>query len=38
MDATPKQQTAVWQLLRGRADLAISDSPLGVRYLLKQMD
>ena len=25
------------KLLRGRADLAISDSPLGVRYLLKQM-
>ena len=25
------------KLLRGRADLAISDSPLGVRYLLQQM-
>lgn len=25
------------KLLRGRAELAISDSPLGVRYLLKQM-
>lgn len=38
LDATAYNSKQVYgKLLRGRADLAISDSPLGVSYLLKQM-
>ena len=38
LDATAYSSKQVYgKLLRGRADLAISDSPLGVRYLLQQM-
>ncbi len=38
LDASAYSSKQVYgKLLRGRAELAISDSPLGVRYLLKQM-
>lgn len=38
LDATAYNSKQVYgKLLRGRAELAISDSPLGVRYLLTQM-
>ena len=38
LDATAYSSKQVYgKLLRGRAELAISDSPLGVRYLLTQM-
>jgi len=38
LDASAYSSKQVYgKLLRGRAELAISDSPLGVRYLLNQM-